>query len=161
MSAEKLITTMEKLLKLHKSLYEIALNKTDIVKIGDMDALNQTLKEEQAHLAAINKLENDRQKLASSIVPGTAKPTIDDCLTVSSLIDDTTHARLSEIRTELLGVIAQIQQRNELNQQMIYQSLQFVNLSLQLVMPQPEEYTYGPPAGEPAASQPALLNFKA
>jgi hypothetical protein len=158
MSAEKLVTTMEKLLKLHKSLYELAVKKTDIVKIGDMDALNQTLKDEQAHLAAINKLENDRQKIAASIVPGTDKPTIEDCLTADA-IGDTYRAQLTKIRTDLVDVITHIQQQNELNQQMIYQSLQFVNLSMQLVMPQPEEYNYGPQAGE--ENKPALLNLKA
>lgn len=158
MSAEKLVTTMEKLLKLHKSLYELALKKTDIVKIGDMDALNQTLKDEQAHLAAINRLENDRKIIAVSIVPGTDEPTIEDCLTAATL-DDSARAELSNIRTELLDVIAHIQQQNELNQQMIYQSLQFVNLSMQLAMPQPEEYNYGPKAEEPNKS--ALLNLKA
>lgn len=160
MFAEKLVTVMEKLLKLHKSLYELALKKTDIVKIGDINALNQTLKDEQAHLAAINKLENDRQTIASSLVPRMAKPTIEECLTAAE-INETVRAHLTKIRTELLDVIAHLQQQNEFNQQMIYQSLQFVNLSIQLVMPQPEEYNYGPPSGEPAANKSALLNLKA
>jgi flagellar biosynthesis/type III secretory pathway chaperone len=147
---------MEKLLKLHKSLYELAQKKTDIVKNNDIDALNQLLKDEQAHLAAINNLEKDRQKNAAALVPWTEKPTIEDCLNV---VDGVSIEALNRLRTELLDVISQIQQRNDLNQQMIYQSLQFVNLSLSLVAPQPEEINYGPQAGQ--TNQPGLMNLKA
>ena len=147
---------MEKLLKLHKSLYELAQKKTDIVKNADMDALNQTLKDEQAHIAAINILENDRQKIARALVPGTEKPTMDDCL---NMVDDDSREALDHLRTELVDVISQIRQRNDLNQEMIYQSLQFVNLSLNLVAPQPEDFNYGPEKGQ--TKGPGLLNLKA
>ena len=156
MSAEKLISTMEKLLKLHKSLYEIAQKKTETVKIGDIDALNQILKDEQAHLQAINLLENERQKFTLSLVPRTEKPTIEDCLAV---VDESTRHTLDHLGSELKNVITQIQQGNELNQQMLYQSLQFVNLSINLIAPQPEDYNYGPQAGQ--APAPGLLNLKA
>jgi hypothetical protein len=58
-----------------------------------------------------------------------------------------------------VDVISQIRQRNDLNQEMIYQSLQFVNLSLNLVAPQPEDFNYGPQAGQ--TKGPGLLNLKA
>ncbi|MCQ6278691.1 flagellar protein FlgN [Bacillus sp. EB600] len=156
MSAEKLTITMEKLLKLHKSLYELAQKKTDIVKKADMDALNQMIKDEQAHIAAINILESDRQKVAAALVSGTEKPTMEDCL---HAVDDGQREALDRLRTDLVGVISQIRQRNDLNQEMIYQSLQFVNLSLNLVAPQPEDFNYGPQAGQPKG--PGLLNVKA
>jgi flagellar biosynthesis/type III secretory pathway chaperone len=156
MSAEKLISTMEELLKLHIILYEIAEKKTEIVKIGDIDALNQILKDEQAHLAAINRLEKERQNFTSSLVPRTEKPTIEDCL---DMVDDSTRQALDHLRSELKNTITQIQQLNELNQQMLYQSLQFVNLSLNLIAPQQEDYNYGPQAGQ--ANSPGLLNLKA
>ena len=99
---ERLISTMEKLLKLHKSLYEIAQKKTETVKIGDIDALNQILKDEQAHLKAINLLENERQKFTSSLVLRTEKPTIEDCLAV---VDESTRHTLDHLRSELKNVI--------------------------------------------------------
>jgi flagellar biosynthesis/type III secretory pathway chaperone len=156
MSAEKLISTMEKLLKLHKSLYEIAQKKTEIVKIGDIDALNQTLKDEQACIAAINNLENERKRIAAIMIPGTEKPTIVDCL---SAMEGSSLKRLEQVRTELLDVLSQLRQRNELNQQLIYQSLQFVNLSLSLLTPQQDEFNYGPAAEQ--SNRPGLFNFKA
>jgi flagellar biosynthesis/type III secretory pathway chaperone len=160
MSTENLISTMEKLLKLHQSLYELSTKKTDIVKQGDMDALNQIIKVEQAHISAINKLENERQTVAEALLPGVDNPSISDCLEVLGGTDKET---LNRFRTELLEVVAQIKEKNELNQQMIYQSLQFVNLSLHLFAPQPEDFNYGPPAGGTSATviTPGLFNTKA
>ena len=152
---EKLISTMEKLLKLHKSLYELAVKKTEIVKKGDMEALNFTLKDEQAHLAAINQLEQARQQLAKAIAPEAEQPSISDCL---KAVEGENWVKLDRLRSELLDVIGQIRQQNDLNQKMIYQSLQFVNLTLNLVAPQPEEFNYGS-ASKPAST--ALFNRKA
>jgi flagellar biosynthesis/type III secretory pathway chaperone len=160
MSAEKLISTMEKLLKLHKSLYEISQKKTETVKIGDIDALNQILKDEQAHLAAINLIENERQKFTVALVPKKVKPTITDCLNV---MGQESSERIGKLREELQSIISQIQQRNDLNQQLIYQSLQFVNFSLNLMRPQPENFNYGPDAGKsnPQGQYSGLFNSKA
>lgn len=160
MSAEKLIITMEKLLKLHKSLYEIALKKTDIVKNGDIDALKQSLKDEQTHIAAIKKFEKERQEIAAAMVPGKECPSLTDCLQV---IKNTEKNKLSELRTELIELVSQIQKRNELNQQMIYQSLQFVNFSLNLIRPRTENFNYGPKIGKTSQAEgvPGLFNTKA
>jgi flagellar biosynthesis/type III secretory pathway chaperone len=160
MSAERLISTMEKLLKLHKSLYEIAQRKTETVKIGDIDALNQILKDEQAHLAAINLMENERQKFTAALVPKIVNPTITDCLNV---MDQASSERLCKLREELQSIISQIQQRNDLNQQLIYQSLKFVNFSLYLMRPQPANFNYGPDVGKsyPQRQYSGLFNSKA
>jgi hypothetical protein len=143
MSAENLISTMEKLLKLHQSLLELSTKKTGIVKNNDMDALNQIIKDEQAHLAAIQKFEKERQKFVQSILPGVDQPTISNCLEVVNAAD---FEKLSRLRVLLLEIVSQIKERNELNQQMIYQSLKFVNLSLNLIVPQQKNFNYEPPS---------------
>jgi len=160
MSEEKLIDTMEKLLKLHRSLYELALKKTDIVKTGDIDALNQLIKDEQAHIAAIHKFEKERQQLARDLVPVIDQPTLADCIDASNVREKAT---LSHLRTEMLEITSKIRQRNELNQQMLYQSLQFVNFSLNLIAPRPESINYGPNAGKvkPSGYSTRLFNSKA
>ena len=54
MSIEKILQSLNKLDMLHKSLLEVAYKKTETIKIGDMDNLNQLLKDEQAHVAGIH-----------------------------------------------------------------------------------------------------------
>lgn len=160
MSVEKLIVTMERLVKLHRNLLELSNKKTDIVIKGDMKALNQILKDEQALLAAMNQFENERQKIAGTIVTELNQPTISDCIKV---VDETSKNTLEQLRNELLELASQLKQKNELNQQLIFQSLHFVNFSLSLFFPQREEFNYSPGAGkgkEPGYS-PSLFNSKA
>ncbi|WP_026581001.1 flagellar protein FlgN [Bacillus sp. J33] len=159
MSAKALIAAMEKLLKLHKSLYELAVRKTDIIKNGDMDALNQMLKDEQTHIAAINRMEMERQKAAEIIAPGVEAPTVSACLAVMPQAE---RLKLEAIANELTELVFELKEQNYLNQQLVHHSLQFVNVSMNLLRPQPENINYGPPAGKRRANKNAqgIFNSK-
>lgn len=158
MSAEALTVSMEKLLKLHKSLYELAVEKTDIIKTGDMDALNGMLKDEQAHIAAISRLDKEREKAANSIAPMLESPTISACL---NLLTQPDRLRLEAITEELAELVYELKEQNFLNQQLVHQSLQFVNVSMNLLRPQPENMNYGPPARKKSEKMnPGIFNSK-
>lgn len=156
MSIESLITIMDNMLKLHKSLHELTLKKTDIVKKGDTAALDQLLKDEQAHVSAISKLEQERTAVSSAILPTASLEEIAEA-------NPQGENQLLQIKKELVSVIADIKSRNELNQQMIHQSLQFINFSKSLVMPQQKDFNYGPPAGKKAkpGQSSGMFNSKA
>lgn len=156
MSAESLIVIMNKMFKLHKSLYELTVKKTDIVKKGDTAALDQLLKDEQAHVAAINKLEQERLVVSNAIVPAASLQEIAEA-------NPSEKDKLLQIKEDLVGVISDIKARNELNQQLIHQSLQFINFSKSLVMPQEKEINYRPPAGKKVkpGQSPGMFNSKA
>lgn len=156
MSVESLISIMNKLHKLHKSLYELTVKKTDIVKKGDTAALDQLLKDEQAHMAAINKLEQERAAVSNVILPGASLQEIAEA-------NPAEKEQLLQIKEDLLNVITEIKARNELNQQLIHQSLQFINFSKSLVIPQEKEINYGPPAGKKTkpGQSPGMFNSKA
>ncbi|MBT2678856.1 flagellar protein FlgN [Bacillus sp. ISL-35] len=156
MSVESLISIMNKLHKVHKSLYELTVKKTDIVKKGDTAALDQLLKDEQAHMAAINKLEQERAAVSNTILPNASLQEIAEANPAGK-------EQLLQKKEDLLDVITEIKARNELNQQLIHQSLQFINFSKSLVMPQEKEINYGPPAGKKAkpGQSPGMFNSKA
>jgi hypothetical protein len=158
MSTENLISIMEKLLKLHQSLLELSVKKTDIVIKGDMEGLNQILKDEQAHITAIRKFESERQKCAEAILPGMDKPTISECI---EAVDGVEKDMLIQLRTDLLEMVSKIKEKNDLNQQMIHQSLQFVHLTMNLIAPKPMEFNYGPPSGKKTGPTSGLFNSKA
>ncbi|WP_075982961.1 flagellar protein FlgN [Bacillus massilinigeriensis] len=150
MSAESLIASTEKLFKLHKSLYEIAVKKTEVIKKGDIDTLNQILKDEQTHIAAITKVEKERQQAACALVPEQENPSVTDCFERISEIEQ---FRLAEIANKLSELVFELKEQNFLNQQLIHQSLQFVNVSMNLLNPQPDSINYGPPAGSKKQSK--------
>lgn len=142
MSAELLISIMDKLYKLHRSLYEIAIRKTEIIKIGDIDSLNKVMKEENAHLAAIRKLEEERKKATVSICNGQENPTVTDCI---AKLNGQNKDALLKVTEKLAEMIVDLKERNYLNQQLVHQSLQFVQVSLNLLRPKPVAINYGPP----------------
>ena len=153
MSATNLITTLEKLYKLHKSLFDLSVNKTDVIKQGDMSELDRVLKDEQKHLAAINTVEAERQResshyLQSRGVPFNQAPTISQCIEHSSFEEQESLAQWQE---KLVDIIGELKAQNELNQKLVYQSLQFVNMNLSMTQPQTESSTYSRPNGEKKA----------
>ncbi|UXH43423.1 flagellar protein FlgN [Rossellomorea vietnamensis] len=153
MSATNLIATLEKLYKLHKSLFGLSVSKTDVIKKGDMSELDRVLMDEQKHLAAINTVEAERQResshyLQSRGVPFNEAPTISHCIEHSAPQDQET---LAHWQGKLLGIIGELKDQNELNQKLVYQSLQFVNMNLSMTQPQPEQSNYSRPNGEKKA----------
>lgn len=149
MSINHIIDSMAKLLKLHKSLLELVFRKTAILEAEDVPALTELLKEEQTHIFAIEKLEAERRRIAGN-------------KTLSELLEelaDEERETLAEISQELQGVIARIQEQNELNQGLITQSLKFISFSMSLVTPAQDDFNYG--HNEPATPGKSLFNSKA
>ncbi|WP_203363293.1 flagellar protein FlgN [Bacillus sp. REN10] len=142
MSAQKLIDVLDKMNRLHDMLYTLAEKKTDIMKQNDMNGLDQLLKDEQKYVAAINTMEKERQTLAAALT-GKIDATLTDCQEVVTEQEKRTLQTLKEGLTEK---VTKLKEQNELNQQLIYQSLQFVNMSMSLMRPQPEQPTYSHPA---------------
>jgi hypothetical protein len=134
MSNHLLIESMQKLLKLHKSLLELSLKKTTILETEDIQALTQLLKEEQAHILAIEKIEAERMRAASD------RKLID----LLEEMPEPEKGILEEISLELREVISIIQEQNELNRGLISQSLKFISFSMSIVEPEQDDYNYGP-----------------
>ena len=145
MSIDPLLSIMEKLEKMHKSLLNLAYQKTELIKVGDMDGLDQMLKDEQTHIAAISQLEQQRQKVvtdylgAKGIAPS-GQATVADVMRVAD--EPKEKAKLDEISKRLMLIIDDLKHQNDLNQKLIFQSLQFVNMSLELLRPQPNQINY-------------------
>ncbi|WP_394188503.1 flagellar protein FlgN [Paenisporosarcina quisquiliarum] len=145
MSIQTIIQTLDNLEKLHKSLLELAYKKTEFIKTGDMDSLDQLLKDEQAHVAAISQLELQRQTVvtdylrAKGIAPSDT-PTVMEVMEAAESPSDQEQLKIS--RNRLLLTVDQLKFQNDLNQKLTYQSLQFVNLTLDMLKPHPEQINY-------------------
>lgn len=144
MSITTILTTLDNLEKLHSSLLRLAYDKTAHIKSGDMEALDQLIKDEQAHLAAISQMDVGRQTAVVEYLTNQGQsvplhPTVADVLKVATSVDRT---KLEEARDRLLHAIHDLKWQNDLNQKLTYQSLQFVNLSLDMVRPRPESVNY-------------------
>lgn len=144
MSAEALIANLTKLYQLHENLLKLAVRKTDVLKKGDVDSLQDIMRDEQKFTTAITMMEQERQTAARSFLKqnGNGQITISDCIEAAAPEAAET---LRAIQEQMVTVIDKLQEQNELNKQLIYQSLQFVNMNLDLLQPDNETATYGRP----------------
>lgn len=165
MSVQHIITTLNNLAKLHNSLLKIAYDKTAVIKNSDMEALDNLLKEEQSHIAAIAQMDKTRQDAVSNylrsqqiVVP--EHPTVADVLATATSEE---RATLEAARDRLLHAIHDLKFQNDLNQQLTYQSLQFVNLSLDMVRPRQETMNYSKTevTGKPQSKEQGLFDSQA
>lgn len=146
MSAQAIAAVLADMIKLHKIFNELAIEKTGIIKKGDMPALDQLLKKETLLIKQLKKLEQDRLFVVNEYLSnkGMAKEDV----TMDELIESATLEEqdvLQRLQKGLLSEIKMLQEHNELNQQLIQDSLRFVNLSLDLIAPDPEEVNYQRP----------------
>lgn len=145
MSAETLVATLKKIFILHQHLLKLAEQKTDILKKGDIDALNEQMKEEQKYMLAVRQLENERIAIVDRLLgPRVQEKTISKCMEAAS---EPIRTELAELHEELVKLVSDLKAVNELNQQLTHQSLQYVNMSLDMLLPQEQNVTYVNPAG--------------
>lgn len=126
MNRGKLNEILTKQIALHKSLLALTDQKTAIIISQDIKNLTHVLKDEQTHVAAIEALEKQRMLLMGNIEQ------IDQAIT------------LQPLQSQLIELIESIQKKNELNQQLLTQSLQLINLELDLLTSsqQVDSYNY-------------------
>ena len=141
MAVSNIISTLEKLEKMHKSLLELANKKTQLIKANDMEQIDGILKMEQAHVAAIETLEQQRQVMVTDYLQAkgiafTGTPTVAQVIDAAGGPEK---ELLQEVRERLMALIADLKMQNDLNQKLVYQSLQFVNLTLDMLRPQPQQ----------------------
>lgn len=135
----ELISILQAQQKLHESLYKLAQRKTEALKKNDADALTALMNEEQKHIFAIRQFEERRVRWVEKTFPNEQNMTITRCI---ELADETEREKLAELYERLTETITQLKQANELNKQLLEQSLQFVSAMLDVVMPSAQPITY-------------------
>ncbi|WP_117148967.1 MULTISPECIES: flagellar protein FlgN [Paraliobacillus] len=145
MSMQEINASLQQLLELHQSLYSISKSKTDVLKDGDTDELQQLLKKEKKHVQAVNQIEKRRLEQVSAWATSNQldleEPNVTSLLEV---VEDTTEKQqLEDITTQLAEVLVNLKQQEQLNQQLTHQSLQFVQLSMNMIAPTIQSFNYG------------------
>ncbi|XRD26966.1 flagellar export chaperone FlgN [Lysinibacillus fusiformis] len=93
----------------------------------------------------MDKLEQQRQKQVTDYLEAKGLASSDKT-TVADVIEaaeqQTDKATLSVVRDRLLHIINDLRTQNDLNQKLVFQSLQIVNLTLDAVRPRTEQMNY-------------------
>ena len=148
---ERLYELLDNLIQLHKALYTLAQQKKEVLIKGDVDELVAITRKEQQLVKGIMAAEMTRQQVVQDL--SAEKGFVLEEGRLAELIKLTTSAeekqRLASYREELIRVVTQLQHANDLNQQLLKQSLSFVTMTLDLLTDTPEDdYLYGPSTGD-------------
>ncbi|CQR46396.1 FlgN protein [Paraliobacillus sp. PM-2] len=137
--------TLEQLVQLHQSLHAVSVQKTEALKAGEIDQLQELLKKEKKHINAINQTEQQRMEQTNkwAIANGLA----DEPITVTTMLEHLHGTEdgqsLEQITTTLTETLVKLKQQEALNQQLTQQSLQFVQLSMDMIAPTINTFNYG------------------
>lgn len=161
-----LFETLENLLNLNKALYTLAIEKKPFLIQGKIDEIVRITHQEQKLIKAVQTTEAIRIELVQEIM--TEKGIALREGTISELAKSLTGAndkmKLIHYRDELLRVVTELREANELNQQLLEQSLSFVEMSLDLLTDTPEDdFVYKNPKlqmGNPSLAR-SYINKKA
>ncbi|WLR50600.1 flagellar export chaperone FlgN [Bacillus tianshenii] len=140
MSAERLTKALETLVGLHEQLNKIAVQKREFVKNNELENLQELLKVEGKFIQAVRQIDRARDEAVNEIIQdSTVDKTFSNCL---NFVTQEERAQLQSLQQALLNELQQLQQQNQLNQELLQQSLHFVNFSIEMMLPEPEEYNY-------------------
>ncbi|AMQ21730.1 flagellar protein FlgN [Geobacillus sp. JS12] len=137
MTFAELIHLLRAHVELHGSLLALARRKTEVLKKNDIEALSALLADEQKHILAIRQLEERRQRWLKETL-GDEAATISRCVEMATGKE---REELEECQARLQTAVAAVAEANELNRQLIEQSLQFVTAMLETFAPTPSTYS--------------------
>ncbi|GAB1530852.1 MULTISPECIES: flagellar protein FlgN [Brevibacillus] len=161
----QLFELLENLLQFHKALYTLAMQKKSVLIKGHVDDLIAITSKEQKLIKGVIEAEEERQKLIKQIVSEKSIALQD--YTLAEFIKWTTSAeeknQLTNYRNDLIRIVSDLRDANELNQQLLGQSLSFVNIQLDMILDTPEEdFIYKKPTiSNLQVSKRAIINNKA
>lgn len=142
MGIEALLETMSKLQEVHAALLELANEKTPLLVRNDVDELNMIVNKESKLMRSITDLDQQRIQAVSEYLLARGynpnpKITISDLVKIIFKAED--KQALLEAQKSLVVLLEKLKERNTLNQQLIEQSIAFIDYSLDLVMGAPED----------------------
>lgn len=142
MVVEKLIQTLDKLLQLHQNLYQVALQKTDYLKQNKVEELKELLKKEQMFVQAIKQIETERIQLSAEFLNREHELTLSACIEKA---EGEQKGEFEQIASGFSETMDKLKAVNQLNRELTHQALQFVSISLDMLMPQENITNYQRP----------------
>ncbi|KKB74401.1 MULTISPECIES: flagellar protein FlgN [Bacillus] len=157
---KRVIQELERLCVLHEHLLTLSERKTEALKKNEIKELSEILTKEQKYVQAIEQTEEARIEATKECL-GRADTTISTCISEAEGSDKTVLEQLFE---RLLQLVTRLKDVNGLNKQLTIQSLQFITLTLDMLLPKEGNANYGKtqePSQPRGSSRLSLFDSKA
>lgn len=150
MALNRLFELLERLDMAHHQMLDLAANKKESIKKNKIEELIQILSKEAKLVKGIEQLEEERKQAAYSFLQGVGiRSNLNLNLTeLSRLVFDLEEKqKLLNLQKKLSGTLQQLKEANMLNQQLLQQSLSYIDFSIESMSYYSEtEATYHHPA---------------
>lgn len=148
-SVEQLIQALNKEYEIYERVLEIAEKKKRIIIEGKIKDLDDITSKEQTMIISIGKLENIRTAILKNIA---YELSLDKAENISKLIqhlDEENKERVLAIKDKFNDILETIKDKNELNNKLIKQSLEYIEFNKNLLTSlENQGSTYGSGAQE-------------
>jgi len=148
MSILNIIMILDSLSVAHESILAVMEEKKQAIISNNIEDVLKAGNKEFKLIKQISELDDQRIQsitdyMKASGLRATSSPTVSDLMRATTKLEE--KQKLREAQERLLGVLAEVKNRNDLNQQLIRQSLGFINFSLDIIAGAPEQdATYHP-----------------
>ncbi|WP_042142643.1 flagellar protein FlgN [Paucisalibacillus sp. EB02] len=155
MPVQSIIEKLENLTKIHHQLIVLSQEKTAVVKKGNVEQLQTILVRERKIVQQLEQAEQSRQKEVISWFANHGKSSEDATITnlLNQLKDDFEKKKLEDSAVQLTESIVKLKQQEQLNMALIQQSMQFVQLSIELMSPSLKNMNYGKDNHQPTMNR--------
>lgn len=151
-SSEKLFINLEKTYALHLEMKKLAEQKRNALILGNLSELSKIGQKETLWIKEIKDLEEKRIDIINNFLKD--EDNIAQDITFMNLINSEyiskiEQIKLKEIYNKLVNLFAEIRKENELNTELIKQSIDFVSNSLKTITDEPAQTsTYSKPTNK-------------
>lgn len=145
MTFEKVVQSLTKLVDTHQQLISLSEEKTEFIKAGKVEELQNKLLQERKLVLQLEQAEAERQKVISSWFEERGLTEEEKTITsmLAAIDDEEQQAELAAVTTELTEAVTTLKRSEHLNRELLEQSMQFVQMSLHLLNPSLEQMNYG------------------
>lgn len=141
---QQLIETVEDLLKEHENLLALEEHKKQVLIAGDIAALQEITTQEARFIRRVEQLEEQRVRIGQQVAAKSGLALED--LTASKLAELVTDpqkaAKINLLTGRFAKVIGELRAANEVNGQLLKQSLELVQHSIEMMTDAPDAGTY-------------------
>ena len=142
---DNLIKVLDYENRLYGQLFTIAESKTDRIINNEIEDLQAAVGKEQRLFSELNKLRDAREQIIGQISLKIGKASSE--VTVNDIIKELPEnqaKRLSDVRDKLKATVDKLKVKNDLNQKLLQNALDYVDFSLNLLTePAPQTPQYG------------------
>lgn len=147
MECQPVLQSLQELKKIHDEIIDLSKQKTEILKKGSAEKLHALLMQEQRLIHRLEFAEKQREKAVNQWFSHHGFSEEEQTITrmLQLLTNEAEKKELERVTVQLTEAMTVLKQQEQLNQALLHQSLQLIDMSLNMMRPTIEKMNYERP----------------